>query len=146
MLPLDKALIGRLRASFVVVRTNGHLLGSLFYDKLFAAAPQLRPLFKNDPESQAMKLVHSLDAVIRNLEDPSANAAMLAELGRRHVGYGAKPEHYELVVSLLTESIRELLGKGPDERCIDEWHQALTLVSRQMIAASGPVKASQDAL
>lgn len=133
--PLDEELIGRLRDSFDIIRENGARLGERFYARLFEAAPNLRPMFKGDLKAQATKLVDSLDAVIRNLERPTENAVMLAELGKRHVGYGAKPEHYELVISLLTQSMREVLGDQADERCLDEWRQALRLISRQMIAA-----------
>jgi len=134
--PLDRALIGRLCARFSLVRGMGLRLAEVFYARLFSAAPHLTALFRTEPAAQSAKLIASLDAIVRNLEAPEDNAAMIAALGQRHAGYGAKPEHYGLVVDLLVESIREVLGSQIDARGLDEWKTALTLVSRQMIAAS----------
>ncbi len=78
----------------------------------------------------------ALDAVLANLENPGESGAMLSQLGRRHASYGAKPEHYTLVVELLTASMKETLGEDASELAIREWHTALTLISRQMLAGA----------
>jgi hemoglobin-like flavoprotein len=137
-LPLDTALVARLRATYERVRARDQRLAEIFYRKLFAAAPQIRPLFRSDPKAQAQKLMSALDAVVRNLEHPAENAAMLAEMGRRHAQYGAKPEHYHLVIDLLVESMNELLGAELDRAASDEWRLALRLISNQMIAGAAP--------
>lgn len=134
--PLDTALVARLRASYDVVRGHELRLAETFYAKLFALAPHLRPMFPADLRAQAEKLTAALDVVVRNFEDPAANAAVLAGLGRRHAGYGVQPEHYTLVVDLLVESMRELGGAALDEARVQEWHRALQLISQQMIAAT----------
>lgn len=135
-LPLDRALIGRLRESFATIRQHGNRLGETFYSRLFAAAPHLRAMFRTDLASQTDKLMASLDAIVTNLAAPEQNAAMLAALGKRHAGYGARPEHYGLVIDLLVESIRETLGEHADDRTLADWRIALRLVSDQMIAAA----------
>lgn len=136
-LPLDTALVDSLRATYERVRADDIRLATVFYDKLFAAAPQLRPMFKGDLESQRQKLVQALDAVVRNFENPMENASMLAALGQRHAQYGAKPEHYDLVIGLLIEAMATLLGPDADPKGLDEWRMALQLVSNQMIATAG---------
>lgn len=135
-LPLDTALVGRLRRTYERVRAREHRLAEIFYDKLFAAAPHLRSMFPSGPEAQSEKLMSALDAVVRNFEQPSENAALLADLGRRHADYGAQPEHYALVTDLLIESMRELLGAERDEQSMEEWRLALRLISSQMIGAA----------
>lgn len=135
-LPLDTALVARLRATYERVRTKDLRLAELFYLRLFAAAPHLRPLFKGDLQAQAQKLTAALDAVVQALEKPEENAAKLAELGARHAQYGARPEHYTLVVDCLIESMRELLGPDAGRPALDEWRLALRLISDQMIAGA----------
>jgi hemoglobin-like flavoprotein len=134
--PLDTALVARLRASYDVVRVQELRLAETFYAKLFALAPHLRPMFPADLRAQAEKLTAALDVVVRNFEDPAANTAVLAGLGRRHAGYGVQSEHYTLVVDLLVESMRELGGAALDEARVQEWHRALQLIARQMVAAT----------
>lgn len=136
VIPIDVALIARLRTTYEQVRDRPLDFAERFYAKLFAEAPQLRALFRGDIADQARKLTASLDVVVQNLEDPAANAAMLAELGRRHVGHGARPEHYDVVVRLLVDAMAEVLGPGTDRRHLDEWRMALRLVSDRMIAAA----------
>jgi nitric oxide dioxygenase len=135
-LPVDLALVGRLKAFYQRLRAEDLRLAEIFYAKLFAAAPHLRSLFRAAPAEQAQKLMAALDAVVQNLENPAANAAMLAQLGRRHADYGAQPAHYDLVIDLLIESMEQLLGPGVDPRGLTEWRMALRLISDQMIAAS----------
>lgn len=135
-LPLDHELIGRLQASFAQVRAHGLRLGEIFYGKLFAAAPDLRALFRNDLRAQTEKLIAALDAIVDNLASPEQNAGMIAALGRRHAAYGARPEHYQLVTVLLIESMREVLGDRAEQRCLEEWRTAIRLVSHQMITAA----------
>lgn len=135
---LDQGLIARLEASYKVARQHRLRLAEIFYAKLFAAAPQIRPLFRSDLRTQAEKLMSSLDAIVTNLRNPGANSKMLAELGRRHTSYGAKPEHYDLVIELLVESLGELGGEQLDGVCLEEWRLALRLVSNQMITAAQP--------
>jgi hemoglobin-like flavoprotein len=135
-LPLDTALVARLRATYERVRTRDLRLAELFYVKLFAAAPHLRPLFKGDPQAQAQKLTAALDAVVQAFEKPEENAAKLAELGARHAQYGARPEHYIFVIDYLIESMQEVLGAEVDQPSLDEWRLALRLISDQMIAAA----------
>ncbi len=142
-IPLDDALTQRLRRSYEAVRAEGTRLADLFYASLFARAPELRPLFRTDPRVQAQKLLSSLDAIVKNLEAPGENAAMLAALGERHAGYGARPEHYDLVVELLVDAMRQLLGDRADPRTLDEWRTALRLVSAQMIAAAERARAQR---
>lgn len=133
--PLDRELIARLKSTYERVREPEGVLAATFYAKLFDAAPHLRPLFRDDAASQARKLTAALDAVVRNLERPADNAVLLADLGRRHAQYGAKPEHYDLVIELLIQSMRKLLGDA-DPRGLDDWRMALRLISAQMIQAA----------
>ena len=137
LIPVDDALIARLQRVREVIREGDWKLATIFYNKLFAAHPNLRDLFPDDLKQQAGKLIATLDVVLGNLQRPEANARMLAELGIRHVQYGAKPEHYEIVVELLVNSLEELLGLTASAQIIVEWRTALRLISDQMIAAAG---------
>jgi hemoglobin-like flavoprotein len=135
-LPLDHDLVASLRATYDLVRVHDSRLAEIFYAKLFTAAPHLRALFKSDPALQAAKLMAALDIVVRNLDAANANAALLADLGRRHATYGARPEHYAVVTDLLVQSMQELLGPRLTSEQASQWQLALNLIGRQMIAGA----------
>ena len=67
----------------------------IFYDRLFEVAPRGRPLFQGDMAEQKKKLMPML-AVAGPRPAPICPASLPAAkaLAKRHVGYGARPEHY----------------------------------------------------
>ena len=135
-IPVDPGVIERLRTSYGLVRVRELDFARTFYSKLFEAAPAVRSMFPEDLELQARKLTMALDTIVANLENPETNAHMLAELGRRHANYGARPEHYHLVIETMIASMREVLGGEGDEKVLQEWRMALRLIGKQMIDAA----------
>lgn len=134
-IPVDASVVERLRASYRLVRRHDLEFARIFYAKLFGAAPGVRAMFPEDMELQSRKLTMVLDSIVANLENPEANSRMLGEMGRRHAGYGARPEHYHLVIETMIGAMREVLGTNADERVLDEWRMALRLIGKQMIDA-----------
>jgi hemoglobin-like flavoprotein len=84
-----------LETTFDLVAPRGEELMDIFYARLFAAAPSVKPLFDGtDLRRQKAMLLGALVLVRKSLRDMDAMLPTLRELGARHVGYGAKPEHY----------------------------------------------------
>jgi hemoglobin-like flavoprotein len=135
-IPVDAGVVERLRTSYKAVRLRELDFARIFYAKLFEAAPGVRSMFPADLELQSRKLTMALDTIVANLENPETNSHLLAEMGRRHAGYGARPEHYHLVIETMIAAMREVLGANADERVLDEWRMALRLIGKQMIDAA----------
>lgn len=129
---VDPAAAQRLRESLAQLAPRGTDLTRDFYDALFARYPGVRVLFPTDMKAQEAKLFDSLRMVVESLDDAPAVRAKLAELGRRHDGYGAKPDHYPIVCSLLLETLAKSLGPAWTAELAAEWAQALQLVSDAM--------------
>ncbi|MCW5756511.1 MAG: hypothetical protein KIT54_04665 [Phycisphaeraceae bacterium] len=134
-IPVDAGVIERLRSSYRLVRRQDLEFARVFYAKLFEAAPGVRAMFPQDLELQSRKLTMALDTIVANLENPEANSHLLAQMGKRHAGYGARPEHYHLVIETMVAAMRAVLGAQADERVLDEWRMALRLIGKQMIDA-----------
>ena len=64
--------ITRLKRSFEEVTSQPRALAGRFYEELFGAAPQLRPLFPKDLSSLQGHFEAALALVIRNLENMAA--------------------------------------------------------------------------
>lgn len=135
VVPIDTGLVDRLRETYARLAHGPGGFVDIFYRKLFESAPEVRPMFRDDPNSRAGKLRAALDLVVQNLDRPSETAAVLAAMGQRHAGYGVRAEHYELVVTLLVDAMRESLGEEASEDRLEEWREALRLVGAQMLAA-----------
>ncbi len=130
---IDRLLVERIRVSFELIRSNGHKLAAAFYRRLFERQPRLRAMFTQPLEIQQQKLFASLETIVRFLEEPASQRSYLRELGARHAEYGARPEHYDIVIETLLEAIDESLGGRLEPIIANEWHQVLRLVSDFML-------------
>jgi nitric oxide dioxygenase len=137
-LPVDQAVVRKLEASFEVLSANAEAFTSGFYRRLFEQHPPLRALFTTDPAIQRAKLFDSLRQVVFHLKQPDVQSAELAALGKRHVGYGARPEHYPIVCKLMSESMADACGKAWSPDLTAEWYQALQLIAYAMLAGAYP--------
>lgn len=109
-----------------------------FYDELFGLAPDLRDLFPEDMTQQREKLVDTLAWVVRNLGITEALAETVPALARRHVGYGAKPEHYAQVGQALILALERNTPGGMTDAEIGAWTAAIEALADMMIAAAYP--------
>lgn len=117
-----------------------------FYDTLFEIAPDTRSLFSNDLTEQRVKLFDELRALVAMgvalADDGAAFTSRANALGRRHVGYGAAPAHYELVGAALLAALAEHVpGWDPADRTA--WTRLYGLVAQTML--EGAQLASGDA-
>ena len=123
-----------LETSFDLVAPRGEELIDLFYAKLFAAAPAVRPLFAHtDLRRQKAMLLGTLVLLRRSLRDLDAIVPKLRSLGARHVAYGAEPEHYPVVGQVLIESMADVAGAAWHPEYSTAWTAAFDVVAGAML-------------
>lgn len=86
------------------------LIGDLFYSKLFYDHPELRPLFPKEMKEQYIKLTDMLTSIITGLNNLEKNKDKIIEMGQRHIGYGVKTSHYNMVGNALLWTVEKGLG------------------------------------
>jgi nitric oxide dioxygenase len=134
MTPEQKLLI---RRTWEEVATAGDAVAALFYERLFEIDPSLELLFtRGDMAAQRAKLLRALALAVASLDRLQALEPTLAELGRRHVGYGVRRHHYKVVGAALLWTLRRALGEGWTHEVADAWSEVYALVSGIMIAAA----------
>lgn len=112
------------------------LLGSVFYEKLFADQPSLRRLFKSAIDEQSQKLIGMLSVLVVHLNQPEALNDELRELAVRHVGYGVKAEHYHSVGEALLWTLKQGLGHDWDTATEEAWKTCYGELASSMIGAA----------
>jgi hemoglobin-like flavoprotein len=123
-----------LETSFDLVAPRGEELIDLFYAKLFAAAPAVRPLFAHtDLRRQKAMLLGTLVLLRKSLRDLDAIVPKLRALGARHVAYGAEPEHYPVVGQVLIESMADVAGSAWRPEYSIAWAAAFDVVAGAML-------------
>ena len=105
---------------------------TLFYDRLFAMDPSVRPLFKGDMAAQKVKLIRMLGAAIYGLRDTDVLLPILRHLGQKHARLGVRDEHYTTVGVALIETLRQGLGTGFDAENEAAWTRVYGVLAEAM--------------
>ena len=133
-----------LETSFDHIAPRGDELMDVFYARLFAAAPSVKPLFAGtDLRRQKAMLLAALVLVRKSLRDLDSIVPKLRDLGARHVAYGAEPAHYPVVAEVLIASMAAVSGAAWKPEYESAWAGALGLVASVMI--EGAEAAALDA-
>ena len=118
------------------VASVGDAAAAAFYDRLFEIDPSTRPLFGTaDMKAQRAKLLQALGMVVAGLDRLEDMVSALEELGRRHVAYGVRRQHYRSVGAALLWTLEHALADAWTTEVEDAWAQAYAMVSGIMAAA-----------
>ena len=128
------------RQSFESLDEYSDSVVRLFYGRLFEIAPQVRGLFRAPIAEQSRKLKDMLSTVVDALDHFEELRPRLADLGRKHVQYGAKPEHYEALRSALLWSLGQALSSEFDRETKAAWDAMLESITSAMIAGAEAVQ------
>jgi len=131
--------INLLRSSFAIVESQSAVAGLIFYRHLFTLDPSLRTMFQSSIELQSRKLMEALSYTIATLENPEALVPVLEGLGRRHVAYGTRNEHYDAVITALLQTLDEALGDRFSSPVREAWLAALQFVCDTMKRSAATV-------
>ena len=136
MTPQQISLIQSSWASVVPIQDTA---AGLFYQRLFALDPEVRPMFKGDMQSQGKKLMQALGFIVNSLTKLDELVPVAQDMAKRHVGYGVKSEHYDTVGAALLWTLEQGLGSAFTDDTRDAWAAAYgTLAGVMKEAAYAP--------
>ena len=124
--------------SFAQVAPIADKAAEIFYGRLFEIAPAVKPLFHGDLTQQRRKLMAALAAVVAGLSNLPSVLPVASALAKRHVGYGAQPEHYSAVGEALLWTLARGLGPQWTPEVATAWTSAYATLSSFMIAEAYP--------
>ena len=133
-----------IKLSFVPLMSRKLEAGKLFYQRLFEIAPETRSMFKPDIDAQAEKLMQTLGLAISSLNDMPTLLGMLKSLGRQHVAYGVKEEHYAKVGAALLWTLEKMLGDAFTDEARIAWTDLYKTVAAVMYDASQETESRND--
>ena len=129
MTPETVALV---QTSFKKVAPIAGPAADIFYNRLFEIAPDTRKLFPEDMSDQKSKLMQMLATAVNNLHQVDSIVPAVQDLGRRHIGYDVKDEHYEVVGASLLYTLKEGLGADFTPEVEAAWAETYALVATVM--------------
>lgn len=110
--------ISLVKDSFAKVAPISEAAATIFYGRLFALDPSLRPLFKGDMKEQGRKLMAMIGTAVASLDRLETILPAVEALGARHAGYGVSEKDYGTVAEALLGTLEEGLGDAftPDTK------------------------------
>ena len=112
--------------------------GRSFYAFLFARAPALRSMFRDDDfAGQGMKFLSTLGLILEDMTDPAALSGRIENLARAHGALGVTEEMFDPMGEALLDTLGKSAGGKPDAATAAAWRKAYALVSARMVAAGG---------
>lgn len=131
MLTADE--ITRVRTSFDRVFANSNDMMTAFYDRVFELAPEVRPMFPADLSALKRDFISKLAVLVGSLDPKTGLLGGADILGRNHLRYGAKAEHYPVVGEALLWSLARGLGSDWTDEMEEAWRKLYDVVAQRMI-------------
>ena len=125
------------RTTFARLAVMPEVAGALFYERLFAAKPSLRSLFKNEMRIQGVKLMAMLAMIVYNLPEPGKILPAIHDLAVRHVEYGVKLADYDRLLEALLWTLEQALGEDFTPTVREAWTVCYDELAGEMKAAAG---------
>lgn len=133
--------VARVQQGFAAVLPRSDAVAQTFYNTLFTRDPALRSLFKGDMTDQRRKLMLTLGTVVQQLHALDSILPAIRGLAARHVTYGVKAVHYDLVGRALLDALAaHLPAFTDDDRAA--WSAAYRLIAGEMMRAASQLRAA----
>jgi nitric oxide dioxygenase len=133
-----------LQRSFAKIEPIADQFGSIFYERLFTVAPEIKPLFRTDLKAQQSKFMKVISEVVQlHLRaivslPVTATASGRAVLpgafwsGKLHAAYGVRMEDYAIMKSALVWALAKTLGPDCTDEVKEAWSLAYDIVVNAM--------------
>jgi hemoglobin-like flavoprotein len=106
------------------LRPHMAALSDAFFQRLFALAPEIEGVFRDDPTARLTKFANML-ATLANLKGWEALQPALRTLGRRHREYGVQDHYYGFGKHALLEALQDPPWGPPDATTEAAWRALL---------------------
>lgn len=111
------------------------MLGDLFYTKLFTDHPGLRKMFPKDMNEQNKKLIDMITVIVGGWDWQNGPSQDVIQMGKRHIQYGVKPTHYDMVGQSLIWTLAQGMGSDWTDELQSAWLACYKSLSSAMLTS-----------
>ena len=124
------------KSSWEKVKPISETAADLFYGKLFEIDPSLKSMFPEDMKEQGRKLMAMINTAVNALDKLDTIVPAVQDLGKRHVDYGVKDEHYATVAQALIWTLGQGLGDDFTDEVKAAWTDTYNILATTMMDAA----------
>ena len=117
----------------------------LFYERVFTLAPGTRSMFGDDIGPQATRTMAAVKTAVDGLGSLDVVGPFLVRLGARHVRYGVRTEHFDVVGTALLWTLEQGLGERFTPAVRDAWVAAWDVIAGAMRTGMSRAEAELEA-
>jgi hemoglobin-like flavoprotein len=136
---MNQSTIHNVQTTFALIAPIADNAAALFYSRLFELDPSLKPMFSGDMAEQRKKLMQILTVAVNSLTKLETIVPAVQELGRRHVKYGVRPQHYNTVAEAILWMLGQTLGSKFTPEIKQSWTEVYTVLANTMQEAANQV-------
>ena len=133
---MNPEVVALVQNSWAKVTPIASQAAALFYSNLFTLDPSLKTLFQGDMEEQGKRLMEMIGTAVQKLDNVETVVPVLQSLGKRHVRYGVKEEHYKTVGTALLTTLSQGLGEHFTPQVREAWTLVYSVMADVMIKAA----------
>lgn len=142
---LTEDQVTMVQESFEKVVPIADTAASIFYDRLFTIAPEVKPMFGNaDMSEQGKKLMTTIGIAVKGLTNLEKIVPTVQNLGVKHLDYGVKKEHFAIVGEALIFTLEKGLGDDWNDELKEAWATTYQILADTMIDAMEKAVAAQE--
>jgi len=124
------------QSSFRMIQPVAGTAAEIFYRRLFEIDPTLAVLFKGNMNEQGRKFMQVLAVSVGGLSNMATLVPVVQQLGLRHVGYGVRVEHYDVVRDALLWTLARVLQDAYTDEVRSSWLTAFAMLAGVMKEAA----------
>ncbi|PHS68122.1 MAG: nitric oxide dioxygenase [Methylophaga sp.] len=124
---LSQQTIEVVESTIPLLAEHGQTITQNFYEKLFAAHPELKNVFNLNNQqdgNQSRALADAVFAYASNLSNLEALIPAVQRIAHKHVSLGIKPEQYPIVGKYLLAAIQDVLDLPDGHPALTAWAEA----------------------
>lgn len=141
---MTPAQLRLLQRSFAQIEPRAEEFGTMFYDRLFTIAPEMKPLFRTDIKAQQSKFMKVIGEVVKlylramislPVTQQASGEAMLPGAywsGKLHAAYGVRMEDFDKMKQALVWSLQNTLEDQLTPDILEAWSLAYDVVVQAM--------------
>lgn len=116
-----------IKSTIPLLEQAGSALTTHFYQRMFAAHPELQDIFNMSNQHtgrQQVALFEAIAAYAKNIENLAALSSAVERIAHKHTSLRIQPEHYAIVGHHLLETLRDLVPEQFTPEVEEAWTAA----------------------
>ncbi|NWF69582.1 MAG: hemin receptor [Chloroflexi bacterium] len=109
------------QTTFTHLAARSERASLIFYERLFELDPSVRRFFRRDIKEQGRHFMLAVSTAVTASSAPEVIRQSMHQLGQRHVNYGIKLYHFDMMGEAFLYALKSVLGEEYTSEVEEAW-------------------------